>query len=150
MNQNGRKINRIPGYDYSQNGAYFITICVQDRKQILSKITAPDACIILKPYGKVVEKYIQNTPEITKYVIMPDHIHLIIHLDGNQHARKITSIVRSIKVLTVKEIGQSIFQRSYYDHVVRNQKDYDEIWEYIDNNPQKWVLQHLNEEEFLD
>ena len=52
----------------------------------------------------------------------------------------ISSIVRSIKTLTSKEIGESIFQRSYYDHVIRNQADYDEIWQYIENNPKKWAL----------
>lgn len=49
----------------------------------------------------------------------------------------ISGIVRSIKTLTTKEVGKPIFQRSYYDHVIRNQKDYDEVWEYIENNPRK-------------
>jgi len=56
--------------------------------------------------------------------------------------KKIASIVRSIKTLTTKEIGMPISQRSYYDHVIRSQQDYDEIWEYIENNPRKWVLQN--------
>lgn len=53
---------------------------------------------------------------------------------------KVASIVRSIKTLTTKEIGKSIFQRSYYDHVIRNQQDYNETWEYIDYNPRKWMI----------
>ena len=69
--------------------------------------------------------------------------------DGNARAdtcihanNRIASIVRSIKILTTKEIGVPIFQRSYYyDHVIRNQQDYDEIWEYIENNPRKWSIQ---------
>ena len=146
------KQNRIPDYDYSQNGAYFITICIQDRKPILSQIVGDDAHIVPNPYGRIAEKYIRNVPKIEKYVIMPDHIHMIIRLDNGsmwaspptdakpQHNR-ISNIVRSIKVLVAKEIGQSIFQRSYYDHVIRNQQDYDEIWEYIENNPRKWVMQ---------
>ena len=56
-----------------------------------------------------------------------------------QHNR-ISNIIRSIKVLVAKEVGESVFQRSYYDHVIRNQKDYDEIWEYIEDNPRKWLL----------
>ena len=59
--------------------------------------------------------------------------------DKPQHNR-IASIVRSIKILTTKEIGTAIFQRSYYDHVIRNQRDYREIWEYIDQNPWKREL----------
>ena len=62
-----------------------------------------------------------------------------------QHS-KISSIVRSIKILTTKEIGIPIFQRSYYDHVVRNQQDYNEIWEYIENNPKKRLITKQGEE----
>ena len=144
-----RKINRIPDYDYNQNGAYFITICTQDRKPILSTIVGDDAHIVPKPYGQIAEKYIRNVPEIEKYVIMPDHIHMIIRLDNGSmwastptRTNRVASIVRSIKTLTTKEIGKAIFQRSYYDHVIRNQQDYNEIWEYIEYNPRKWLLDH--------
>ena len=152
MELNQRKPNRIPEYDYNQNGAYFVTICTQDRKKILSNIVGDDAHIVPKPYGIIAEKYIRNVPEIKKYVIMPDHIHMIINLENGsmwastpteikpQHNR-ISSIVRSIKILVTKEIGTAIFQRSYYDHVIRNQRDYDEIWQYIENNPMKWVME---------
>ena len=151
-----RQRNRLRDYDYGQNGAYFITICTRDRKPVLSSIVGDDAHIVPKPYGMIVEKYIRNVPQIEKYVIMPDHIHMIIRLDdgsmwastptvSNEKIRPknaIASIVRSIKVLTTKEIGESVFQRSYYDHVIRNQRDYNEIWEHIENNPRKWILTH--------
>ena len=152
-----RKPNRLCEYDYSTNGAYFITICTKDRKRILSSIVGDDAHIVPKPYGIITEKYIRNVPGIEKYAIMPDHIHMIIRLDNGsmwastptskrpQHNR-ISNIVRSIKVLVAKEIGESIFQRSYYDHVIRNQQDYDEIWQYIENNPRKWFLDKLGKE----
>ena len=158
MEHPSRKPNRIENYDYSQNGAYFVTVCTQDRKKILSEIVGDDAHIVPKPHGKIVEKYIRNAPKVEKYVIMSDHIHMIIRLDnGSMWAstptrvnvgadalirprNKVASIVRSIKVLTTKEIGLSIFQRSYYDHVIRNQQDYNEIWEYIENNPKKWAI----------
>ena len=144
-------------YDYSQNGAYFITICTRERRKILSEIVGDDAHIVPKHYGQIAEKYICNVPEIEKYVIMPDHIHMIIRLDnGSMWAstptykkvgadayirpkNNIATIVRSIKTLTTKEIGVSIFQRSYYDHVIRNQQDYNEVWEYIENNPARWL-----------
>ena len=77
-----RKPNRLTEYDYSTNGAYFITICTRDRKKILSSIVGDDAHIVPKSYGIVAEKYIRNVPEIEKYVIMPDHIHMIIRLDN--------------------------------------------------------------------
>ena len=141
-----RKKIRAGEYDYSQCGAYFVTICTQNRRPILSNIVGDDAHIVPKRYGQIAEKYLKNAAEIEKYVIMPDHIHMLIRLEEqgaekrSPQASRIASIVRSIKTLTTKEIGESIFQRSYYDHVIRNQRDYNEIWEYIENNPRKWML----------
>ena len=141
-----RKKIRVGEYDYSQCGAYFVTICTQNRRPILSNIVGDDAHIVPKRYGQIAEKYLKNAAEIEKYVIMPDHIHMLIRLEEqgaekrSPQASRIASIVRSIKTLTTKEIGEPIFQRSYYDHAIRNQRDYNEIWEYIENNPRKWML----------
>ena len=82
-----RKNIRLTDFDYNTPGAYFITICTQDRKPLLCEIVGDDAHIVPKPFGYVVEKYIRSTPEIEKYVIMPDHIHMIIRLtDGTMWA----------------------------------------------------------------
>ena len=140
-----RKNNRLKDYDYSQNGAYFVTICTKDRRKILSDIVGDDAHIVPKKCGLVVEKYIKNVVEIKEYVIMPDHIHLIILLQNgtmwaSSPTNSIGKIVRSLKTLTTKELGQSIFQRSYYDHVIRNEQDYIETLNYIKNNPLKYIL----------
>ena len=141
-----RKKIRVGEYDYSQCGAYFVTICTQNRRPILSNIVGDDAHIVPKRYGQIAKKYLKTAAEIEKYVIMPDHIHMLIRLEEqgaekrSPQASRIASIVRSIKTLTTKEIGEPIFQRSYYDHVIRNQRDYNEIWEYIENNPRKWML----------
>lgn len=146
MELSQRKKIRVGEYDYSQCGAYFVTICTQNRRPILSNIVGDDAHIVPKRYGQIAEKYLRNAAEIEKYVIMPDHIHMLIRLEEqgaekrSPQASRIASIVRSIKTLTTKEIGEPIFQRSYYDHVIRNQRDYNEIWEYIENNPRKWML----------
>ncbi len=146
MELSQRKKIRVGEYDYSQCGAYFVTICTQNRRPILSNIVGDDAHIVPKRYGQIAEKYLKNAVEIEKYVIMPDHIHMLIRLEEqgaekrSPQASRIASIVRSIKTLTTKEIGEPIFQRSYYDHVIRNQRDYNEIWEYIENNPRKWML----------
>ena len=137
--------NRLENYDYSQNGAYFITICTKNRAKILSRILPEDARVALLPYGKTVEFFILNVPEIVKYVVMPDHIHMIILLDGQQipYEKKTAEIVRSIKTLVTKTIGVSIFQRSYYDHIIRNREDFEQVWKYIENNPYKWAMIHL-------
>ncbi len=139
-----RKNIRMKEYDYSAPGAYFVTICTRNRQPLLCDIVGDDAHIVPKKYGLIVEKYIRNVPEIEKYVLMPDHIHLIVRMDNGRMwasapTKTLSSIVRSIKILTTKEIGVSIFQRSYYEHVIRNQQDYDEIWEYIENNPLKYI-----------
>ena len=146
MELSQRKKIRVGEYDYSQCGVYFVTICTQNRRPILSNIVGDDAHIVPKRYGQIAEKYLKNAAEIEKYVIMPDHIHMLIRLEEqgaekrSPQASRIASIVRSIKTLTTKEIGEPIFQRSYYDHAIRNQRDYNEIWEYIENNPRKWML----------
>ena len=133
---------RLLEYDYSKNGAYFITICTKDRVPCLSFVNdvGDDAHIVpqikLKNTGKIVEKYIKRVPEITKYVIMPDHIHFILLLDdgtmwASSPTRNVSNIVRSFKIMVTKEVGYSVFQRSFYDHVIRNEQDY------IENNPLK-------------
>ena len=149
-----RKPTRLKGYDYSTSGAYFLTICVKDRKQLLSKIVGDDAYIVpqnnLSEIGLICDKYINNinikyeNVTIDKYVIMPNHIHLLIFLNGTMRAssptKNVETIIRSFKTMVTKEIGQSIWQRSYHDHIIRGEKDYQKIWEYIDTNPLKWKL----------
>ena len=152
-----RKPNRLFDYDYSTSGAYFITICVQDRKRILSDIVG-DGFPVPKPCGIIAEKWIRQIPDkypsvaVDRYVIMPDHIHLLLRFEmglgtGNP-SPTIGTVIGWYKYQVTKQInlvtnanGEKVFQRSYYDHVIRNQQDYDEIWEYIENNPRKWVIQ---------
>ena len=155
-----RKRNRLPGYDYRQNGAYFITICTKDRYEIFGEIVAnpdtgagvgDDACIVpqirLTPYGKVVEKYISRISGLETYVIMPNHIHMIIAIrdsmeNGTMQASSpttnISQQVRMFKGAVTTELGSSVFQRSFYDHIIRDDAEYEQIWQYIENNPAKW------------
>ncbi len=148
-----RKSTRLRNYDYSTPGAYFITICVKDRKHLLSKIIiGNDAHSVLTNQltniGLVCDKYINNINTIyenvslDKYVIMPNHIHLIISLYGTMKAssptKNIENIIRSFKTMVTKEIGKSIWQRSYNDHIIRGEEDYQKIWEYIETNPLRW------------
>ena len=152
-----RKPNRLPTFDYSTPGAYFITICTQDRKCILGKIVgggALDAPVVqLNDLGLIVEKYIRSGERISgisvdKYVIMPNHIHVILFVDetytgGTSKAPSPTNtaiphFVSTLKRFCHRDIGKIIFQRSYHDHVIRNEQDYLKIWEYIDNNPISW------------
>ena len=162
MDLPNRKNNRLENFDYGQNGMYFITICTQNRRKILCEIVGGGALdapkIKLSEIGKIAEKHIlstNNIPEITvdKYVIMPDHIHLLLwvrDINGTSKAPSPTNNLISHSISTLKrfinkDVGYNIFQRSYYDHVIRNQHDYDETWKYIDNNPINWIIKHKNQ-----
>ena len=144
-----RKPNRLKGFDYSQGGAYFVTVCTKEKKKILGRIVGGDAYIApeirLSEYGKTVEKYVLGIKGLHKYVIMPNHIHMIIFISKDEgtmwassHTQSLPQLIKSFKILVTKELGFSIWQRSFYDHIIRDDKDYEAIWEYIDNNPLKW------------
>ena len=202
-----RKPIRLKDYDYSQNGAYFITICTKNMACILSRINVGhdahivpqnsdvvghdahivpqnsdavghdahivpqnsdavghdahivpqnpdtvghDAHIVPNPelteYGKIVEKHISLIPGIQQYVIMPNHIHLIIvkgYESGTMWASCPTSIsndIKSFKTMVTKEIGKSIWQPRFYDHIIRDEYDYIKHLKYIEENPLKWVI----------
>lgn len=93
---------------------------------------------------------IYDTIHIDKYCIMPDHIHMIISIsaDANgrtQFAPTISRAIKQFKGSITKQIGRPIWQKSFYDHGIRNQQDYDETWEYIENNPLKYQLKRRGE-----
>ena len=155
-----RKHPRLARYDYSTAGAYFITICTQNRKCLLSYIAgqklAP-AEIRYTAYGKIAEEQLflleKRYPclKIDQYVIMPNHIHAILLLDGAAGASPrptITDVVCAYKSLTTRMCKkvqhiEKLFQTSFYEHVIRGREDYDEIAEYIANNPKRWELDKL-------
>lgn len=84
---------------------------------------------------------------VDKYVIMPNHIHLLVRIEDSGRSgtpvptrenSTISRFISTFKRFCNREYGENIWQSRYYDHVIRNQRDYDEIWEYIENNPAKW------------
>ena len=148
-----RKKNRLAGYDYSQPGAYFITVCVKDHRCLLSNVVGADdhigPYVALTEIGKIVEKYTRSIPGVAEYVIMPNHVHMILRISGKDAAqgpmwssaptgKRIENLVRSWKTLISKELGQHVWQRSYYDHIIRDEQDYVIRAQYIINNPAKW------------
>ena len=134
-----RKTPRLSGYDYSNEGAYFITICIKKRAEILGEIMQHDneRKMQLSEYGLVVEKYLLQIKGIDTCVIMPNHIHMIIFIN-DQNEQPITRRIATFKTLVTKELGFAIFQRSFHDHIIRNEQEYFHIVNYIVNNPQKW------------
>ena len=159
-----RKHPRLKFYDYGTAGAYFITICTQNRRCLLSRIVgrglAP-AEIQYTEYGQIAQKQLlmleQRYPslKIDQYVIMPNHIHAILLLKettGDSQRPTIMDIVCAYKSLTTRECKKArlvdkLFQTSFYEHVIRGYEDYDEIAEYIVNNPKQWELDNLYSKE---
>ena len=164
MSLPARKPNRLTEYDYSTPGAYFITLCAEKRANLFGQVVGGGALdapqVKLSRIGKIVERYIlsgNRIPAVTvdKYVIMPNHIHLVLFVapaleGGTSRAPSPTNAVVPHFISTLKrfchrDIGKRIFQRSYYDHIIRNEQDYLGIWEYIETNPAKW-----NEDRFYN
>lgn len=157
-----RKGNRLTDYDYSRNGAYFITICTQGWQQILwesdtfteddnvgASIARPQRAPTLSKTGKVVEQYIWEIParyphiSVEKYAVMPNHIHLLLLIQREQGRRPmvaptVSTVMQQFKGIVSKQLSRSIWQKSFHDHIVRTKHGYAQIWQYIDTNPQLW------------
>ena len=153
-----RKRNRLQWYDYSSAGMYFLTACTLERKPLLwdnvGATTGRPQEIALSKYGEIVEGAILCIPQIypsvflENYVIMPNHIHLLISIRQEEGGRPmvaptISRIVKQLKGVVSKAVGFPVWQKSYYDHVIRNEQDYEEHMRYIEENPLKWELDKL-------
>ena len=145
-----RKPNRLKDYDYSSNGAYFITVCTKEKQCILSEVIVGTSIarppeIALTRIGAVVDSAIRAIPEhyknvkVDNYVVMPNHIHLLIRMEGDNNPT-ISRIIQHMKGYVTKQVGHSIWQDKSYDHVIRDENDYLIRWQYIDNNPISWLL----------
>ena len=140
-----RRSNRLKTFDYTSNNTYFITFCVRDGQCLLWERQAQSWTHALSEWGQVVSNAIETIDgfqsiHLGPYVIMPNHVHAVINIDACESDRRVhlSNVVRFIKSSVTKTLGQSIWQKSYYDHVVRDEKEYKRIWEYIENNPDKW------------
>ncbi len=171
-----RRSIRLPGYDYAQEGSYFITLCVHNRVCLFGKIV--DGEIQLNEYGEIVRDLWLETPtirpnvELSEWVIMPNHFHAILTINRRggggvckgvlQYAptaptttlqspsQTIGAIVRGFKSAVTKRINQTpatpgvpVWQRNYWDHVIRDEQSYHDIAAYIVNNPTKWETDKL-------
>lgn len=148
-----RKPNRLKDFNYSQPNAYFITICTKNKEMLFwenvgASIARPDM-LPLSAFGKIAEEAIQNItthyPMITvdNYVVMPNHIHLLLQIHSDDYGRAmlaptISTVVQQMKGYVSKKLGKSVWQKLFHDHVIRGQQDYLKIWNYIEGNPSKW------------
>lgn len=145
-----RKRIRLENYDYSTAGYYFVTICSSHHKKLFGDITNVQSNHVeLNFQGRIIQKHIQmisqhyENVKIEKYVITPNHIHMlvIIGCDDNTDIKKnpnLSHIIGLFKSGVSRELGQSVWQTRFHDHVIRDEKAYLKIWNYIDTNPLKW------------
>ena len=159
-----RKTTRLQGVDYSGAGLYFITMCTIEKRCILSRIVGTGVLdgpqIELTPYGKVANKYLLQLNDfydhisVENYVIMPNHIHLLLWVkDGSSGPSRtpvptlqnstVSQFVSTFKRFSNKECGDKLWQSRSYDHIIRNQADYEAHWRYIDENPIRWMQDEL-------
>lgn len=158
-----RKNIRLKEYDYSQNGAYFITICTHNRNHLFGSISVGQGlCSCLPPeievskIGETIKNELMqlkdryNSIKIDKYIVMPNHVHAIIVIENQTGQEQspcptIMDVVCAYKSITTKLCnkndglaGRKILQTSFHDHIIRNEAEYLKIWEYIDTNSLKW------------
>ena len=166
MNLPIRKSTRLRGYNYSASGAYFITVCTKDRKQLFGQIVgcgdfdAPK--MSLSDYGEILNKHLirmgnrYSYIKIDNYVIMPNHFHMILRIADDKNGASETAapynhetsrFISLLKRYCNREYGKNVFQTSFYDHIIRGEEDYKKVWEYIENNVLQWELDHLYDRE---
>jgi putative transposase len=163
-----RRSIRLKEYDYSQPGGYFITIVTYQRDLLFGEIANEEMKLndygqIVDECWREIPNHFQNV-ELGMYVVMPNHVHgiIVIRADNSSSARKgtiyraptekfgkpvsgsIPTIVRTFKSAVTRRLGKEfnftgIWQRNYYEHVIRNHEDWDRIHRYIESNPSMWV-----------
>jgi REP element-mobilizing transposase RayT len=168
MAEHRRRSIRLKGYDYSSPGLYFITICVQDRSCVFGEIE--DAVCRLSPAGDVIERKWRSIGErfamveIGPYVVMPNHLHGLLHINAphpddsstTTPSSTIGSMIQWFKTGTtydyisgVKQQGwppfnKRLWQRNYWEHIVRNEREHERIANYILANPSSWPEDSLH------
>ena len=157
-----RKPNRLPNFDYNTPGAYFLTICTKNHrcvfwKDVGASIARPQPPQ-LSAWGEIVDRTVNEISShypaisVDHYAVMPNHVHLLLQIQTDSDGRAmlaptISTVVQQFKGVITKRIGQSVWQKLFHDHVIRDQRDYDKIWQYIDNNPLRWKEDCFYEEE---
>lgn len=168
-----RRSIRLKGYDYSQAGVYFVTICTKNRDHYLGNIARDK--MGLSRIGRIIGQFWIAIPDhfnnahLDEYIIMPNHLHGIITIDLNcrgevsspkiqgrgtlplQGKQSLGDIIGYFKYQSTKYVneilqspGKTIWQRNYYEHVIRNEDELNRIREYIQWNPLKWQFDREN------
>ncbi len=164
-----RKSNRMKGFDYSSNNLYFVTSCVKNNLCCLGRVIAVgtgrdlsvhhpeiECKVELNQYGLIVDEKIKwlmsqyEYVDIHNYIVMPNHFHLIIEIDSQKVVKKelkiksLSSLMGAMKTKSSNQIHELGFKdfawhRSFHDHIIRDEKAYVNIFNYISNNPTNWL-----------
>lgn len=170
-----RKSIRLRGFDYSQPGCYFVTVCTAQKRHLLGRIV--DGVMHPNDAGRMVDAIWRELParhpvSLDEYVIMPNHFHGIVRIEAIVGARFIApnlsrqavrpkgtmngvptigKIVHDLKARCTHAINQSrstpgvpVWQRNYWERVIRNEAELASTREYIRNNSKQWELDELN------
>ena len=164
MEKQHRKLNRLENFDYAERGCYFVTLCTHHRQSLfrIEKTSVGNGLCAVPNHipNQIIRKWIVESQKkyenisFDQYVIMPDHLHFIVRIKERRSGCSLPDVMQYFKTMTTNEyirgvkqgvlqpFDAKLWQKSYYDHIIRNQQDYNEIWEYIENNPDKWMLMH--------
>ena len=144
-----RKSPRIRKFDYSSAYMYHVVMVTEHRLKVFGEIV--NGQMVLNREGRIADKAIRGIPDhyprvdIEEYIIMPDHIHLLLSIEGNPQVPSnpdLRKIISAFKSIVSRQCGRPIWQRSFYDHIIRNDQDYMETVYYIQGNPIEWELAH--------
>ena len=145
-----RKEIRLKGWDYADSACYHVVICTSERACTLGQIVdVPSSHVELSPLGELCEKCMCKTLEsmadiiMVVYVIMPNHVHMLVRVAGEGDT-SLGAFVRSFKARVTRGARaalaqEKVWQRGYYEHIIRDESDFAATWEYIENNPAKWA-----------
>lgn len=151
MEKPKRKQIRLEGYDYSQNNAYFITICSRKKQNLFwitenPNLTFEIEMLPLSNIGLIIQEAIGKIPvvypniEIDIFTVMPNHLHMILCITENSGcAPTVSTIINQLKGAVTRQVGYPIWQKSFYDRIIRSDKEYQHIRDYIYFNPANWI-----------
>ncbi|HEY5614607.1 MAG TPA: transposase [Bacteroidota bacterium] len=174
--RHNRRSIRVRGFDYSSEGGYFVTICAYQKKCIFGKIGGEEMKLsmigkIVKKYWLEIPRHFPNV-ELDEFIVMPNHIHGVILLWGDEGDRvgarhavplperygkpvsgSLPTIVRSFKSAVTKGVneirrtpGGTLWQRGFYEHIIRDEDDLNRIRQYVSENVLKWLFDKENPE----
>ena len=152
-----RKKNRLNHWDYSTKGSYHITICTHNHDPLLGKVVNEDkgtsghlARVDLTDIGQcclnalIMAEITYEDITVDRFVIMPNHIHVLVTIENDDKRKTVSNFVGYLKSHATRNVHKkypslTLWQKGFYDHIIRGDKDYDATWVYIDNNPAKWA-----------